>query len=298
MINPDLLYGYIPTEGVCATFVALFGLSTLIHLGEAIYFRLWWLLPTIILGGIGEVIGWSGRLWSSKTYLGNLVEPYLIQISTTIISPTPIVAANFVILGILIRHLGTHYSRLNPLWYTIVFCTADVVALVVQAIGGGQASKALQTGVGDPEVGGHIMLAGIVIQLVAITIYVSLAIEFLYRYYTKKPLRKPADTDVEGPLDTKIKLMIFGLCLSTSCIFIRAIYRTIELSDGWTGRIIRTEVYFNVLDGAMIVIAMYAINIFHPGILISHIDPKTSNFENDSKESSDIEVSGKNKAAV
>ena len=110
----------------------LFPMILVIHIGEAIYFKLWWILPTIILGGVGEVIGWAGRLWSSKTYLGNGRDPYLIQyvlsfliyavyslfdrISTTIISPTPIVAANFVILGILIRHLGTHYSRLNPLW--------------------------------------------------------------------------------------------------------------------------------------------------------------------------------------
>jgi hypothetical protein len=31
----------------------------------------------------------------------------------------------------------------------------------------------------------------------------------------------------------------------------RSIYRIIELSTGWHGRIIETEVYFNVLDGAI-----------------------------------------------
>jgi len=49
----------------------------------------------------------------------------------------------------------------------------------------------------------------------------------------------------------------------------RSIYRTIELADGWNGRIITTEWYFNVFDATPIVLAMVAINIFHPGRLIS-----------------------------
>jgi len=69
----------------------------------------------------------------------------------------------------------------------------------------------------------------------------------------------------------------------------RAIYRTIELSEGWNGRIISNELYFStshiflvcfhcsqllmdnvidVLDGAMVTIAMYTINIGHPGLLL------------------------------
>ena len=45
-------------------------------------------------------------------------------------------------------------------------------------------------------------------------------------------------------------------------------YRTIELVDGWEGRIIKNELYFNVMDGAMIVASMYCLNIFHPGQLL------------------------------
>ena len=45
-------------------------------------------------------------------------------------------------------------------------------------------------------------------------------------------------------------------------------YRTIELVDGWEGRIIKNELYFNVMDGAMIVASMYCLNVFHPGLLL------------------------------
>ncbi|KAI5116948.1 hypothetical protein M0805_003676 [Coniferiporia weirii] len=272
IINPGLQYGYIPTEWICALFVSLFGLAALIHLGKAIHFRMWWLLPTIVLGVVGEVVGWSGRLWSSKTFLGNAFNPYLMQISSTIISPTPILAANFVILGTIIGQLGSRYSRLGPRWYTIVFCTSDVVALVVQAVGGASASEAASpSDGGDPETGAHIMLAGIVIQLVAIIIYASLATEFLFRYNKDRPVRHTSVDNGRGVLDHKIKRMILGLIISTVCIFIRSIYRTIELSNGWTGDVIRTQVYFNVFDGAMICISVYTLAILHPGNLLSHI---------------------------
>jgi hypothetical protein len=108
-------------------------------------------------------------------------------------------------------------------------------------------------------------------------------------------------------LSLRIKLMIAGLAFSTTCILIRyerqalrvfvlethfvfdlsrSIYRVIELSDGWTGRIIQTQVYFSefiystydaphrsdscsdVLDATMLVLAMFCLNLLHPGVLL------------------------------
>jgi len=259
-------YNYVPTEYVCAIFLALYGLSTLIHIGQMFRYRLWWLLPTVVLAGTAEVIGWSGRLWSSKNVLLNT--PFLIQISTTIIAPTPLVAANFLILGIIIRRLGGHYSRLSPRWYTIVFCSFDIVSLIVQAVGGAKASMAEDyQGAQD---GAHIMLGGIVFQLACITAYVILAAEFFLRFHNDWPVRSPEKSD-ESPalLGKRMKIMIAALIFNTTCLFIRAVYRTIELSDGWSGRIISTQVYFNVLDGAMVTLAIYTLNFAHPGFLLA-----------------------------
>ena len=57
----------------------------------------------------------------------------------------------------------------------------------------------------------------------------------------------------------------------------------------------------DVLDGAMIVIAMYTINFFHPGILLGHINPghrKNRKLVDESKDASDVEVSGKANQSV
>lgn len=66
----------------------------------------------------------------------------------------------------------------------------------------------------------------------------------------------------------------------------RGIYRTIELADGWDGKVMATQWLFSTLlvksygsclnslsvadvfDGAMVTFAFYALNIGHPGMLL------------------------------
>ncbi|VDB96672.1 unnamed protein product [Peniophora sp. CBMAI 1063] len=261
-------YGYTPTQWICILFVALYSITTILHVGQATRAHIWWLFPTAVLAGIAEIIGWSGRLWSSITPTD--LNPYLMQITTTIIAPTPLVAANFILLGQIINILGLRYSRLSAAWYTILFLACDIIALVVQAVGGSIASTAAEQGT-DPAKGGNIMLGGIVFQLVAIVAYSVLAAEFLTRYIMDRPISghefaDPQSRRVKTPL--KMKLMLSGMALMTVLIFIRSVYRTCELADGWTGPVIQKQVLFNVCDGAMIVLAMFTLNVFHPSHLL------------------------------
>lgn len=48
-----------------------------LHIGQATYYRTWWLLPTAALCGVGELLGWGGRLWSSISTTAST--PFLIQ---------------------------------------------------------------------------------------------------------------------------------------------------------------------------------------------------------------------------
>jgi len=257
-------YHYVPTTWICAVFLGLFSVTTLLHLSQGMWFHMWWTLPTAVLAGLGEIIGWTARLWSSKNPLK--MDPFLMQISSTIIAPTPLIATNFLILARIIGRLGPQYSRLSPKWYSIIFCAADIVALTIQAVGGAKASDAASNHQ-DAEPGGHIMLGGIFFQMGALTLYTILAAEFLTRYNMNKPLR----TTNAGPgkLTSRLRLQLIGLGIMTFFIFIRSIYRTIELIDGWDGKIISTQWYFNVFDGAMIVLSMFTLNLFHPGLLLN-----------------------------
>jgi len=237
-----------------------------LHIGQAIFYRLWWLLPTVGLAGCLEVLGWVGRLWSH--YNLTLNTPFMISICTTIIGPTPLLAANFVMAERIIARLGASYSRLSPRRYLIIFCSCDIVSLVVQGTGGGLASTATTNS--GARMGANVMLGGIVFQLATLIIFVCLATEFFIRYLRDAPVQK-GETGTAAkrePLTQNVKLMLIALAFNSTCLFIRAVYRTIELSGGWTGRIISTQVYFNVLDGAMVTLAIITINIAHPGFLL------------------------------
>ncbi|KAJ6470947.1 RTA1-domain-containing protein [Mycena sanguinolenta] len=274
MALPFSPYGYTPTEYICILFVALFACSTILHIGQATHYRRWWLFPSVIFAGVLEIMGWAGRLWSSRA--PDMFQPYEMQIVCTVMGPTPLAAANFIILGHIINLSSPGYSRVSPKLYTILFLCGDLISLVIQAIGGGMAATAVNQ-MRDPTQGGNIMLGGIAFQMATISFFVICATEFILRYLNNRPLGPSSKTQI--PLSPKIRLLLCAVGFDTACLFIRAVYRVIELSDGWSGRIIETQVYFNVLDGAMIALAMLTLNMVHPGVFLAAAtldkDPET-----------------------
>ncbi|KAJ7699336.1 RTA1 like protein-domain-containing protein [Mycena rosella] len=278
-------YGYTPHKEVAILFLVLFGISTILHVGQATYYRIWWLLPTAALCGIGELLGWGGRLWSAITPTADT--PFMIQISTIIIAPTPLLAAIFVIFSRVATQLGTSYGWLTPKWYTILFLPCDVIALVVQGVGGGIASSA--NDLAGANVGANVMLGGIAFQFVVIILFSALACDFVQRYVRERPVR--AESSARGVLTLRLKLMLVALAFATTTLFVRSVYRIIELSGGWNGRIIHTEVYFNVLDGGMVVLAIFSFNLAHPGMLLRS-PPQVKDIALESADSSRLLVAG------
>ncbi|KAH9917421.1 RTA1-domain-containing protein [Fomitopsis serialis] len=260
-------YGYTPTAWVGILMLVLFTLTTIIHFIQALRYRMWFLLWTVVVAGILECVGWAGRLWSAYNVLAS--KAYTMQIICTIIGPTPLIAANFVILGHIIRRLGQQYSRLSARWYTIIFVSCDVIALVVQALGGAAAASAVNNN-HSPSGGSDIMLAGIIFQTAAITLYILCAVEFFLRYFYDKPLGGRENVKTGYLFEGKLRQMVIALIFSSLFFYVRTWYRCIELGDGWQGRIIRTERYFVIMDALMIVLAMWTLNIFHPGRLLGY----------------------------
>ncbi|KIJ45154.1 hypothetical protein M422DRAFT_46959 [Sphaerobolus stellatus SS14] len=154
----------------------------------------------------------------------------------------------------MINLLGPQYSRLTPKYSllshacldSIIFLCAGVIALIIQVIGGGQASHAASNGL-DPNPGGHIMLSGIFFQMAVLIFYTLFAAEFLTRYNLDKPIRS-STRELVG-LTKRHRLQSIGLSLMTGFIFVRTIYRSIELVDGWDGIIISTQWYLSAFVG-------------------------------------------------
>ncbi|KAH9843096.1 RTA1 like protein-domain-containing protein [Rhodofomes roseus] len=223
-------YGYTPTAWVGILMVVLFVLTTVLHFFQALRYRMWFLAGTAVVAGILEAVGWVGRLWASYDVLSHMA--FSMQIICTIIGPTPLIAANFIILGHVIRRLGQQYSRLSARRYTIVFVSCDIISLIVQALGGAAAAAAVNNNK-SPKGGSDIMLAGIIFQtgeshismwplvlthclLVAITFYVVLAAEFFLRCFKDWPIRGRAVIKTGYVFESKMQQMVAALVFSTS----------------------------------------------------------------------------------
>lgn len=149
----------------------------------------------------------------------------------------------------MIRQYGRRYSFIGLNTYLYIFISFDLLSIVIQAVCGGLASSAgAKDPPGDTSVGVHIMLAGIIIQLVSMTSFAGLWVSFLWRARAL-------------PIS---KTLILATTFSASCVIIRNYYRAVELGQGWDGYLIKHEVYFAVLDAALMVMAVVVFNIFFP----------------------------------
>jgi hypothetical protein len=172
------------------------------------------------------------------------------------LAPAFFAAGIYVILGRLIRTFGSHISPIAPNTYLYIFCTVDLISLVVQAVGGGVAATAFEkTPPENSETGTHIIVAGILFQLASIMVF-----SVLFVYVVIKGLRSRGEILKQK----KIQYVIAATIFSVVVLVIRSIYRTIELLQGWNGYLLNTERYFIALDGTMMILFVGVFNFVQP----------------------------------
>jgi hypothetical protein len=162
---------------------------------------------------------------------------------------------------------GPANSRIPPLWYPRIFIPCDVVSLLLQAGGGGWASIATHTGK-SAEGGNHIMQAGLAFQVLTLLVFIILSTDFAL-----KTLRRYKQLGSGNAFDAahhslrksrRFRWFLVALSFATLCIFTRSVYRVAELSEGWSGHLIKTQKYFIALEGAIVSVGILALNAFHP----------------------------------
>lgn len=177
----------------------------------------------------------------------------------------------------MIQRLGRSTSILSARAYLWIFCTCDIISLVIQAIGGGSASVAFNsTPAGNTKPGTNIMVAGIIFQMASIAVFTLFYLDFLRRCGRRS----------DG-MPGRMKLLVAASAFAVALILARSVYRTIELLQGWTvsisyclefvrvwrltwyqGYLITHERYFIGLDGSLMVTVAILFNFAHPGWLL------------------------------
>lgn len=201
------------------------------------------------------------------------------------IAPAFLSASIYLCLSRIIVIYGRTVSRLRPATYTITFISFDLFSLVLQAAGGAIAASTDDNS--SQQAGINIMIAGLAFQVFSLFFFMCLCADFAFSAYRKQSSLDPAHATVRNstkfkafqlgmlPLALHIILLsgrnistdslLLALFAATILIFVRSCFRVAELKQGFDGKLANQEVTFMILEGAMIILAVTSLTIFHPG---------------------------------
>jgi hypothetical protein len=150
--------------------------------------------------------------------------------------------------------------------YTYIFISCDLLSLILQGVGGGMAATGKDAK--GSKRGVDIMIAGLVSQVITMTLFFALWCDFVLR--TRRAKLSGSLARTQPPLYDQLrtfrtfKLFQWALFAATVLIYVRCIYRVAELWDGFGGHLANDEVTFMIFEGPLIILGITALTVFHP----------------------------------
>ncbi|CEJ62836.1 hypothetical protein PMG11_11322 [Penicillium brasilianum] len=258
------LYRYTPSTSAAAVFVALFSLMTLCHLFQLLRSRSWYFL-SFLTGGIFEIIGYVCRILAHNNK--ESVPIYSVMTILILLAPPLFAVSIYMVLSRLIIHLrAEELSAVSVKWMPKIFVVGDVVGFVAQAAGGGIMASG---SVSSYNLGEHITVAGLAVQLLFFAIFMVTCALFHYRL-RRCPTAKviQVKSDKNGKAFRTWESLLVGLYISSLLILVRSVFRLIEFAQGNDGYLISHEVFLYVFDATLMFLAMAAMAAFHPSSIL------------------------------
>lgn len=271
-----------------ALFTGIFGMLLLLHSGILVWSRYFYFGGVFFCGCGLSFAGYLGR--SISVDHEDELNPFLVQIICLTISPAFIMAGIYYVLGRMLVLHGEGFSILKPRWFSYIFVCCDVVSLVIQAAGGGLAAIAVIDR-DDTLVGTNVMVGGIAFQVVSMTLFYINMLEFIFKIYFRnspevkfsfknffalffntnhgQKLRELLEPNYDAKFQAIRDRRLFpyipaALYAATFFIYIRCVYRLVELSQGWTGFLITHEEFLFALDALQVCLTCIVMLVFSP----------------------------------
>ena len=141
---------------------------------------------------------------------------------------------------------GPNFSYFKPRTYTVVFVTIDISSLIIQAVGG-SLSAAAETDQ-ERQKGVNALIAGLTFQACSLAGFILMSAKFAYNVRKgNKEDRSPEFAELRA---TKMfKGFVWAVSVAAMAIFVRCVYRVVELEAGFDGPIANNESLFVALEG-------------------------------------------------
>ncbi|KAM5347410.1 hypothetical protein ACJ41O_010415 [Fusarium nematophilum] len=266
--------GYAPNLGSSIFFAIGFGSLLIASAFLGITKKTYTYAAAITIGLLLETLGYIGRGLMHDNPWNR--DAFQLQICAIILGPTFICVSIYLTLKHVALAINPSISRILPKWYPVIFLPADLTCLIVQAAGGGVAAAAKQDKPDMLKAGNNLIIAGIVLQVVVLSAFGILALDYLVR--AKKYIHGPGAA--EGALrtwqDKKFRRFGGAVAGAYSLILARCIYRIAEMAGGWGNHIMQDEPSFLVLDSSFMLVSAGLLTAFHPGLCFPQMGNRAS----------------------
>ncbi|KAL1861175.1 hypothetical protein Plec18170_001690 [Paecilomyces lecythidis] len=119
------------------------------------------------------------------------------------------------------------------------------------------------------KLGEHITIVGLCVQLAFFTFFVTTCALFHYRMRSNPPQRVMGVSTGSSTRTVQTwENVLVGLYAASALILVRSIFRLIEYAQGNNGYLISHEVFMYVFDSTLMFLAMVAMNICHPSVIL------------------------------
>ncbi|PLB48744.1 RTA1-domain-containing protein [Aspergillus steynii IBT 23096] len=242
---------YRPSVPANVIFIVVFALAMLVHIFQGIRTGSWGFMVNMVCGCILEIAGYVGRVLLH----GNpfIFSGFLMQIVCITVAPVFYCSAIYVVLSQVVNYTDRSVSRFSPRLFYWMFIPADIVSLVLQATGGGL--SCVGNTKNDIQVGVNISMAGLIFQVVTLTLFCIMFGDYIYLGWGS-PGRHKLQC---------LKGFLACLFTATLLVLLRCCYRVVELHAGYFSELFRDEPLFVALESAVMCCAVIFLNLGHPG---------------------------------
>lgn len=217
----------------------------------------------------------------------------MLQIVCITIAPSFLMAAIYSLPAKYAAVYGRKTSPVPPMAYSYLFITLDLFAIALQGAGAGIAADASNKNK-TTQKGTNVALGGMIVQVASMTIFFILCADFIYRVKSKKAklaveYNVTIGNDGFEPKYQHIRdrkhftHLIWAAGITCVFIYIRSIFRAVELGEGWNERLMINEKYFLVLESLMVALCLIPITLIYPGLGLSRERIKLGKDKNDAE---------------
>jgi hypothetical protein len=258
-------WSYSPSFGAAVFFSAAFGISLVLHLFQAFYFKKLKLTWVLLMGVAWEFVAFTARAYGALNQQ-SFAAAYIAQIFL-LLAPMWVNAFIYMVLGRMIYFFvpAQKIWGIKGIKVAKIFVWLDVASFLTQLGGGlliqpGQDAKTLMTGI-------HIYMGGIGFQEGCILLFTAIAAKFFLTMKNQERSNITGNQILDGR-PSNWRPLLYTLFISLVLITIRIIFRMIEFAAGEDpekNRIPYTEGYLFGLDALPMLLCVVLLNVVHPG---------------------------------